>query len=1393
MAFNAEIDLSVKITKALQGIEKLEARINKIKDTVIDIKIARANDGANEFKKLGDSLKRLTGISRGLVASGALGTLALVLKDLQSVRGVGGVVSNALGPIKGLTNALGSFTESAAQAAAAAPLLSAGIVAATVASIAFAPQIARATKDTLLLARAGAEAAVPLKQLTELLANATVGRAAFGGEQLVDAANFAEIYRQRLFEVSNTVSELTRKQQVLSSTLNRYNSGTDTAAKIAGRLVTINKELNAELREQKDLLRQVSGVNVSELEASKGRNSIETRKKRESFQATQANEELEIQRALQRLNDRGVSALEQELNLNKNIVNTKREELQVENDIQRRVRESAQRKLTGDRQFGPAGDPQSIQKAGANREKRIRDATATAIEADRKWLQAREQGLIEAAQRGLTAELDTIETKLAAAIKADNAVQANWDARFKARVQAETVREKARLSADNQRAKRNKIYAREEEKIRKKAADTRAASSKRRSRFGEDLALGAGFPLLFGAGPGGVAGGVAGAVAGGGKGGFGLQILLSALGTQLDAFVADLATLGGALTEVAGFANVATEKLLLSSKAREKELKTLQELGFNDLADSIAKSDVENALGKDAVADLENLSKEFDAFGRTIAQLTTSLGVFIAGPLAKLLGAINGGNTLDQARKVFGISLVQEGDLRIKEQGATTEKEQIKIRQKVTKEFNSTLQKTIKTMKEELFVTRLTISQKAEAYRQAQQALKRDPSQQLKGEAEARNALAGLNIEQTLQSRAKQVLDTADKYSSIQKKQQEQQANYDRQRVDIIRSYEQSIAQTRENVEQRILSLRIRGIQKANEIDNQRAANQLAELQRSSSAASQQQRESAVSAGTRPELAATAQTVDDAFRAIAEAELSTEQKKAQIKRDAAFEVLKLELDGEKFKLDVAKEVSKLNLDTARRIERINIGIAKKNEDFSEKKFNIEKEIANIQLEVIKQENALLLLKLKTTTDFIPQNSEFQNYIEQLIINIDKAQKILAKAKPPGKLNSLAPVGGEGVSTNGADTALKNLIERQRTLTAERLKSLDILKATNKEAELAKVSNIRLEDEQAITNLLTQQQDALDAQQRVLELQAEGRSEAQAVAIQQVESAFELRDANLGVLDAKLRTQLAALENVAVDKQDLETITKVRQELEKINTLRGGLPAKEQQAVENAAKLNEGLTETEQLATDIAGTLNNGITDALVLAVSGTENLGEAFQELAADILQAIGKALILAAVTKAIGSIGSGGTPGSGLLGDIFRAKGGPVDGGSPYIVGEEGPELFIPGASGSITNNDQFEAAREAMGGSSGGSADAFAENTDALAVSNSYTRERVMERERSERSTSSGTMLIETQVINNQEFATVEQVEIAAAASAEKARAQVFSDMRNKPTTRRQLGLRA
>jgi SLT domain-containing protein len=37
------------------------------------------------------------------------------------------------------------------------------------------------------------------------------------------------------------------------------------------------------------------------------------------------------------------------------------------------------------------------------------------------------------------------------------------------------------------------------------------------------------------------------------------------------------------------------------------------------------------------------------------------------------------------------------------------------------------------------------------------------------------------------------------------------------------------------------------------------------------------------------------------------------------------------------------------------------------------------------------------------------------------------------------------------------------------------------------------------------------------------------------------------------------------------------------------------------------------------------------------------------------------------------------------------RALGGPVTGGRSYIVGEQGPEVYTPGAAGNITPNNQL------------------------------------------------------------------------------------------------------
>ena len=57
-------------------------------------------------------------------------------------------------------------------------------------------------------------------------------------------------------------------------------------------------------------------------------------------------------------------------------------------------------------------------------------------------------------------------------------------------------------------------------------------------------------------------------------------------------------------------------------------------------------------------------------------------------------------------------------------------------------------------------------------------------------------------------------------------------------------------------------------------------------------------------------------------------------------------------------------------------------------------------------------------------------------------------------------------------------------------------------------------------------------------------------------------------------------------------------------------------------------------------------------------------------------------------LSAGIGSIGKDGAKGTGLLGLLGFADGGRPPVGRPSIVGERGPELFVPDRSGTIIPN---------------------------------------------------------------------------------------------------------
>src|SRR5690606_22034680 len=96
------------------------------------------------------------------------------------------------------------------------------------------------------------------------------------------------------------------------------------------------------------------------------------------------------------------------------------------------------------------------------------------------------------------------------------------------------------------------------------------------------------------------------------------------------------------------------------------------------------------------------------------------------------------------------------------------------------------------------------------------------------------------------------------------------------------------------------------------------------------------------------------------------------------------------------------------------------------------------------------------------------------------------------------------------------------------------------------------------------------------------------------------------------------------------------------------------------------------------AADAAG---RGIERALSRAVLSGKLGFEDLKRLALSVMSEIARA----AISGGMGALGGGGGLRLSLLGGPGGATGGPVSAGRAYRVGENGPELFVPAASGRI------------------------------------------------------------------------------------------------------------
>jgi tape measure domain-containing protein len=273
-------------------------------------------------------------------------------------------------------------------------------------------------------------------------------------------------------------------------------------------------------------------------------------------------------------------------------------------------------------------------------------------------------------------------------------------------------------------------------------------------------------------------------------------------------------------------------------------------------------------------------------------------------------------------------------------------------------------------------------------------------------------------------------------------------------------------------------------------------------------------------------------------------------------------------------------------------------------------------------------------------------------------------------------------------------------ERVRNIVQERVAIDELNKKLAEERDLAKLSNF-------------ERQIATELRERELELAKSG------VDLKSTENA-ELRASIEGqireIAISKERQQLLEEGSLSQDQYNLRLDVLNKRLVEgRIN---------QAQFNEEIRKLNEALGRTPGFLDTIknkflevdtsAHALASSVGDVLVgaidqlsgaiadLAISGFQDF-ESFKEALSDILRSIGREIlklviqfiILRTIQAALG--GAGGAtqsitdtagPGSGFTGSsgiALRASGGPAPRGEPMVVGERGPEFFVPQESGSI------------------------------------------------------------------------------------------------------------
>ena len=246
-------------------------------------------------------------------------------------------------------------------------------------------------------------------------------------------------------------------------------------------------------------------------------------------------------------------------------------------------------------------------------------------------------------------------------------------------------------------------------------------------------------------------------------------------------------------------------------------------------------------------------------------------------------------------------------------------------------------------------------------------------------------------------------------------------------------------------------------------------------------------------------------------------------------------------------------------------------------------------------------------------------------------------------------------------------------------TADKLKELEVDKKIFALRQKLSIEADSLRTKSA-TSLLDKQKE-LDLNTRINELVGQGINKSLAKTLATTEETF---DADKKILQEKQKQIEAAFAKSVIENADAEVQAQLRRDLIGIGDELRDHNSERAEALELDGKLHEATKGIKSNFEMIGESIASGVSDNLTAAIQGTKTLGEA----AKSILNDLSSTLIKLGVNTILGGIAPGIF---GSLPMLNFASGGRPPTGRPSLVGEKGPELFVPKRSGTIIPNDKL------------------------------------------------------------------------------------------------------